>query len=330
MYGDRIWREWKIWFVTWAIITTIGIFTFLTHTQYEYFIERKFPRLGQTKYRVLYKLLQTLFILTPGALLVFFVFHQFNILGYRFQGEELKYGFLVGLWVNLTFGTLFEVEYILNKYKETAAEKELLEKLQLDQEFEQLKQKVNPHFLFNCFNALSSLITEDKNKAEKFLDELSKVYRYLLRNNEDGMSTLESEMKFIESYFQLLKTRHGDAVHLHVNIDEQYNYWLLPSLSLQLLLENAVKHNNVLKTSPLVIEITTTGNGWLSLKNNLQKKTSNADSSKLGLKNIREKYHLLNKPDIIIKETVAQFEVMLPLIENLEKLIPAGKTKQQQ
>jgi sensor histidine kinase YesM len=321
MYGDRVWNEWKIWMVTWIMITTIGTVTFLTHSQYEYFVERKFPSLSQTGYRIFYKLLETIFILTPAVLLIFFLFHVFHILGYRFRIENIKYGFLVGLWINLTFGALFEVDYILNKYKETAAEKELLEKLHLDQEFEQLKQKVNPHFLFNCFNTLSSLITEDKNKAEQFLDELSKVYRYLLRNNADGMSTLENEMKFIESYFKLLKTRYGEAVHLQSEIDLDYSNYLLPSLSLQMLVENVVKHNELSKNKPLTIEIVTKQNNQLLVRNNLQRRATAAPGNKIGLLNIMAKYDLLKQTGFEVMEADHHFVVVLPLISNGKKEI---------
>jgi sensor histidine kinase YesM len=314
MYGGRIWSEWRIWLVSWSIILIIGNFVFYIHTQYEYFVERKFPNLNQTKYRVILKLLENFIILSPGALLVLFLFDRLNILGYQLESSDLKYGFLIGLWINLIFGALFEVEYILSKYKETIAEKELLEKLQLDEEFDQLKQKVNPHFLFNCFNTLSSLISEDKNKAEKFLDELSKVYRYLLRNNEDGLSTLESEIKFIESYFQLLKTRHGDTVFLSLEINEKYLNYLLPSLSLQMLVENAVKHNALSKSNPLKIKIYTNNNALLFVKNNLQALTVKAVSSKVGLKNIQEKYGLLKNEGFEIIQNSEYFEVALPLI----------------
>jgi two-component system, LytTR family, sensor kinase len=327
MYNERMWNDWKVWLVTLSIVTTMGTVTFLAHTQYEYFIQEKFPSLEQTKYRVFFKLLENLVVITPGVLVIFYIFHQFKILGYQVKKDDLKYGFLVGLWVNLIFGTLFEVEYILNKYKETAAEKEMLEKLHLDQEFEQLKQKVNPHFLFNCFNTLSSLITEDKNKAEKFLDELSKVYRYLLQNNEEGLSTLQHEMKFIQNYFQLLKTRHGDAVQLQVNIDEQFNDFQLPSLSLQMLVENVVKHNSLSKNAPLVINIFTSSDNTLAVTNNLQRRSVPAPSNKVGLENIKSKYGLLKHKGFTVMDDEKNFTVVLPLISDNKTAINSATNK---
>src|SRR6185369_12914348 len=156
-------------------------------------------------------------------------------------------------------------------------------------EFETLKSQVNPHFLFNCFNTLSSLISEEPGQAEKFLDELSKVYRYLLRNNESGLSTVKSEIQFIKSYFELLKTRHGNAIQFQIEIDKRYDNYLLPSLSLQLLVENAVKHNALSKDQPLLIEIFTIAGNKLAVNNNLQRKTQKVLSNKVGLQNIRLK-----------------------------------------
>jgi LytS/YehU family sensor histidine kinase len=179
-----------------------------------------------------------------------------------------------------------------------------------------LKNQVNPHFLFNCFNTLSSLISENKEKAETFLNELSKVYRYLLRNNEDGLSTLENEMKFIRSYYGLLKTRHGESLEMTIDIDKRYYPYLLPSLTLQLLVENVVKHNQLARNQPLVIEIFTTAGNKLVVNNNLQRRTIKAPSNKVGLENIKAKYELLNQKGFQVMEDSKNFTVVLPLIWN--------------
>src|SRR5687767_1843575 len=206
LYGDRLFSDLRILFVAYPIIYFIGYFSWLGHSIYDYKLRTRFPSLSQTKKRIYYKVAVNLFIMTPSVLLIFFTFHWLNVFGYQLHPNDLKYGYLVGLSINIFFESLWEVIYIIDKYKEAAAEKEMIEKMQLQQEFENLKQKVNPHFLFNSFNTLSSLISEDKNQAVKFLDELSKVYRYLLRNNESGMSTVDEETNFIKSYSKLLQT----------------------------------------------------------------------------------------------------------------------------
>jgi LytS/YehU family sensor histidine kinase len=223
---------------------------------------------------------------------------------------------------------MWESDYTFKQWKDSLAEKEKLQQLTLQQEFETLKSQVNPHFLFNCFNTLSSLIAEDRKQAEVFLDELSKVYRYLLRNNEDGLSSLQTEIKFIQSYYRLLKTRHGDAVDLSVEIDKKYEQYLLPSLTLQMLVENAVKHNVLSKNKPLVIDIFTTAGSKLVVSNNLQLRTLKVPSNKIGLDNIKTKYDILNQPGFQVLKDQKTFSVVLPLIWNKiadEKIISLDK-----
>jgi len=195
LYGDRLWHEWRIWVVTYTIIYIIGYASWRMHYVYDYYVMTRFPSLKQTGKRVLYKAPVNLLVMTPSVLLILLVFQWFHIMGYHIEKHDVLYGILAGIGVNIIFESLWEVIYIIERYKEAAMEKEMIEQMQLRQEFDNLKQKVNPHFLFNSFNTLSSLISEDKEQAEKFLDELSKVYRYLLRNNESGMSTVEEETR---------------------------------------------------------------------------------------------------------------------------------------
>jgi LytS/YehU family sensor histidine kinase len=222
----------------------------------------------------------------------------------------------VGVALTLVATSMWEADYLMKQWKGSLTEKETMEQLTIQQEFEQLKSQVNPHFLFNCFNTLSSLITENRKQAEAFLNELSKVYRYLLRNNEDGLTTLQTEIKFIESYYTLLKTRHGDAVQINIETDRKYDRYLLPSLSLQLLVENAVKHNVLSKGHPLIIDIFTTTGNKLVISNNLQLRSIKAPSNKIGLVNIRQKYQLLNHSGFQVLQDNKNFSVVLPLIWN--------------
>jgi two-component system LytT family sensor kinase len=324
LYDDRIFKDWKIWIISFPIIWVIGLGSWYMHEQYDHFIRVRLPELSQTFKRNLFKVLIYLLVMTPSVLLIFFVYDYFHILGYKIQIGDLRQGLLVGLCVNIIFETLWEVLYIIDKYKESLAERELLEQMSIEQEFENLKNQVNPHFLFNCFNTLSSLISEDKEKAEVFLDELSKVYRYLLRSNEDGFATLENEIKFIDSYCKLLKTRHGDGLQISIEIDKKYNPYLVPSLSLQLLVENAVKHNVVSKQDPLNIEIFTTSGKQLVVNNNLQRKQKKETSTKIGLNNIRAKYKLLQQDGFQIVEGEKNFMAVLPLVWNQQ---PVGDPK---
>lgn len=315
LYDDRIFHDIKPWLVTYPIVYAMGYISWRMHYVYNHYIRSKYSSLKDTSKRVLYTIPVNILVMTPSVLLITYFFHWLGILGYTIQENDLKYAYLLGLGVNIIFESLWEVIYIIEKYKESASEKEMMEQLQLRQEFDHLKQKVNPHFLFNSFNTLSSLIMEDKNQAEKFLDELSKVYRYLLRNNESGMSTVEQEMKFIQSYARLLTTRHGEGFRLDMDIDPAFKDREIPSLTLQLLVENAVKHNVVSKSQPVHVDIHSTPDGYLIVNNNLNKKTRLVnESTGIGLVNIREKYRLLNRPDVKIEQTPERFTVAIPLL----------------
>ncbi|MCG7855731.1 sensor histidine kinase [Flavihumibacter sp.] len=313
LYDERFYKDPRTWFIAPPLIFLLGMGSWYLHYQYDHFIRSRYPELNQTKSRVMYKLLTNLLVMTPSILLILVIFHLFEILGYRYDPQDLKGFLLVGLCINIIFETLWEVIYTIDKYKESLAEQELLEQMSLGQEFENLKSQVNPHFLFNCFNTLSGLISEDKKKAEQFLNELSKVYRYLLRNNENA-STLESELAFIESYCQLLKTRHGDGLQINFEIDRKYYPYTLPANSLQLVVENAVKHNIISKEQPLVLEIFTTSAKQLVINNNLQRKLKMETSTKIGLQNIRSKYKLLRHDGFQVIEGQKNFMVVLPLV----------------
>jgi hypothetical protein len=316
LYEDRLFHDGKIWLFSFPLLYLIGIGSWRSQVGIQNWIHFKFPGLKQTRRRIV--MLATLIVpvMSASVTVIIYTWDYFSVLGYHLKNHDLQYILLVGFCVNLIFVTLYELDYVVERLKETVVEKESLKQQALQHEFDALKNQVNPHFLFNCFNTLSSLISEDKKKAEMFLNELSKVYRYLLRNNEDGLSTVENEMKFIQSYYGLLKTRHGEALQLTIDIDRRYYPYLLPSLTLQLLVENVVKHNQLAKNHPLMIEIFTTAGNQLVVNNNLQRRTIKAPSNRVGLENIKAKYELLNQRGFQVMEDGKNFTVVLPLIWN--------------
>ncbi len=314
LYEKRLWEEPKIWLFSVPLVFLIGVLSWYCHVLYADFTEKKYPSLKESRQRIMMKILIVVFVMAPSITFIFFIYDSFHILGYNLQLYHIPRGMLVGFCVNIIFETLYEADYMFTKYKESAAEKETIMQLAINQEFDTLKSHVNPHFLFNCFNTLSSLITVDKQRAAQFLDELSKVYRYLLRNNEEGLSTVENEMKFINSYYKLLQTRHGAAVELNVQIDKHYYPYLLPSLTLQLLVENAVKHNSLSKNHPLMIDIFTTVGNKMVVINNLQRRALKPLGNGVGLANIQSKYHLLKQPGFQRIEDEKNFTVVLPLM----------------
>ena len=183
-------------------------------------------------------------------------------------------------------------------------------------DYASLKYHVNKHFLFNCFNTLSSLISEDRQRAEAFLNDLSKVYRYVFQCREDSISTVANEILFINSYYALLQTRHGSAVQFRFRVEKLYEPFLLPALSLQLLVENVLKHNILSKTKPLTIEIFATAGNKLIVSNNLQRRCMTCPATGVGLDSIAAKYEQLKIPGFLVREDEKNFTVELPLIPN--------------
>ena len=315
LFGDRIWSEARIWLFSFPIIYAQGFCSWYLHIITMHFYRVWFPHMKQAIYRLVLLFFTHVALTSLTFASLFYGYAYFNFLGYEFNGAQLELSILVAIALTLVATTGWEAEYIIKKWKESLAEKEQLEQMALQYEFETLKSQVNPHFLFNCFNTLSSLITEDPERAEIFLNDLSKVYRYLLRNNEDGLSTLQNELNFINSYFELLKTRHGDCIQLQIEVDKKYNNYLLPSLTLQLLVENAVKHNVISKQHTLSVEIFSMPGNKLAVNNNLQRKP-NVHSNKVGLSNIKLKYELLQQQGFKILEDQRNFTVILPLMWN--------------
>ncbi len=314
LYGERIWHEQRIWLICLPLSLVTIFLSGKVHDWHEKRVQTLYPEIQDSPKRIFHKVLIMLTFMPIVNQGLLFCLDHYAVLGYEWQWmHSVKIFFLILSW-DLMFKAWYEWEYITKRYQATKAEREMLAELSVSQELDALKSQINPHFLFNCFNTLSSLITVDKSRAEMFLNELSKVYRYLLRSNAEDLSSLKNEVQFIESYFKLLQTRHGDAVRLNIQVNKEYENYFLPSLSLQLLVENVVKHNMMSKNKPLVIDIFTTAGNQLVVNNNLQRRIVKALSNRVGLENIRYKYELLRQAGFQVMEDEKNYTVVLPLI----------------
>lgn len=209
---------------------------------------------------------------------------------------------------------IFEVSHYIKQLKITIAEKERLEKENMRAQLEGLKTQVSPHFLFNSFNALQSLIDSDTNKAKEFLHELSGVYRYVLENNSQMVVEVKSELQFIRSYIYLNQIRFGENLHFETSISADALKKFIPPLTLQMLIENAIKHNIISSSKPLHIQIRSTDD-TLVVENNLQLRTERTLSTGIGLHNLEERYFLIchKKPNFTIENN--KYLAVVPLIE---------------
>jgi two-component system, LytTR family, sensor kinase len=316
LFEERLWQDHRIWLFSFPVIAIASLGSWYTHILVMHWLRERFSDWRQTTARVLILGFSHIILTALTFSVFFYSYDYFQFLDYEFNLDNYTTALMISIALTMVATTLWEADYIFSKWKETLAEKERLQQLNIMREFDSLKNQVNPHFLFNCFNALSSLINEDKKQAEVFVDELSKVYRYLLKSNQDGLSTLENEIKFINSYFKLLQTRYGDGLQMQIEVDKRYLQYLIPSLTLQMLVENAVKHNVVLKRNPLTIDIFTAAGNLLVVNNNLQPRqsTSASKSGKVGLENIKTKYQLMNMPGFQVMKDNKNFSVVCPLI----------------
>ncbi len=247
------------------------------------------------------------------------VFYNGNTLE-QFLTNETWAGYSFGLWVTLTIVITFHVTYFYTKYqKKKVNESQIVAKTE-SAKFESLKNQLDPHFLFNSLNVLTSLIDENPRQAEKFTTKLSKVYRYVLEHKDKDLIPLEEELGFAKSYMELLKMRFEDGISFNIPDSVSNPELKILPLSLQLLLENAVKHNVITSKNPLEIKIYEE-EGCLIIENNVSPKASLGKSTKVGLQNITQRYSLISKEKVEITNKNNIFKVKLPLLTQEIKIM---------
>jgi len=253
------------------------------------------------------------------AMLTFFYDYLFSF----FTDSTLQFPEITGnkrIYVLLLRGVLvsglfYFINYYLHVFAESQKSKlevEQLKQAQLAANLSSLKEQLSPHFLFNTLNTLSSL-TQEKT-VKDYVAELANVYRYVLQYKELDTATLQQEILFIESYLYILKTRLENAIDVTINVDNTVMSSKIPPLTLQLLIENAIKHNVASASRQLKIEIKNTTDNFLVISNNFQPKKSVQASTGTGLGNVLQRYHLLFNKEILIEKTDTSFTIKLPII----------------
>jgi two-component system, LytTR family, sensor kinase len=228
--------------------------------------------------------------------------------------KELVFSALVVyLLINIAANSGIIGNHFFNEWKQSLVKQSLLEKEKSQVHFENLKNQLNPHFLFNSLSSLNSLIDDNPMLTSKFLQQLSKVYRYLLENNQTDYVTLETEVNFVKNYISLLNTRFGRGLEVTMQQAPEFATLKIIPVTLQVLVENAIKHNITYEDSPLKIHIYTQ-NGYLVVQNNHQPKTRVEGSNKKGLNNLRDLYYYTTGKEAIIENTNGNFTVKIPLI----------------
>ncbi|MEO0896425.1 MAG: histidine kinase [Bacteroidota bacterium] len=211
------------------------------------------------------------------------------------------------------------IQYVLQSQRKTSRiflEKERLQTENFKSQLQVLQAKIDPHFLFNSLNTLRSMVRQTHENSEQFILSLSDFYRQTLTYNENTQLQLSEELKVLESYLFLMKNRNEDAIKVKFNIDESLHSFLLPTLALQIVVENCFKHNSMTASMPLYIEISSTDDGYIEVKNNLQPKFGEVESTGFGLSNLEKRYELMGiSQGIIIAPSDQHFTIRLKLIK---------------
>ena len=268
-------------------------------------------------------LIQVMVFLLLSALVLVALFSIYRLMGLIDSMYENKFtwAFIATGLICIFLSFLNEALNVLERWKTGLKETEQLKRNYKQGQLMGLKSQINPHVLFNSLNSLSGLIQEDTDQAEKFLDEMSKVYRYMLRNEEEPLVPLQTELQFIQSYFSLLKARYNEAIAYEIDLWQEDLEKQIPPLSLQVIVENAIFQNRISRDSPLIIRIASVRGGALVVSNNIQRKLMTEPFDyEAGVDNLVKKYQLMNQPPIEIKEEEGLRKIRLPFITQTEEV----------
>jgi len=296
-----------------------------------HYLEAKFTWKKHSKYRLIIGALGSVTLTMLGLVLLRFV-TIVVILGNPIESflndqsakSYYTFGLVITLLASLVFHAIFFYKALTEK---KVSEQQIVAKTETAK-YESLKSQIDPHFLFNSLNVLTSLIGENPKQAEKFTTKLSKVYRYVLEQKNKDLIELDEELHFAKTYMELLKMRFENAVTFNIPESASNSDLKILPLSLQLLLENTIKHNVVSEENPLKVTITEE-NGYLIVSNNYNPKTILEKGTKVGLKNIVDRYNLITLKKVLVEKSANQFIVKLPLLTQKTKTMETSNTSQQ-
>lgn len=303
------------WYVAFATITIITLLVWESSRLIEPFFKKLINRQkNKIKTLVLFFITGSLFttLITIGV--VFFVSMGLHNYSFKQTIIPLKLNLIYAWLANLLFHLLNAIKFYFTEYKTKWMEAEELKRISAQAELQLVKSQINPHFLFNNLNVLSALIMKNNEEANKFIEEFSKVYRYILNNHDKELVDIKTELEFIKPYIFLLQKRFDVGLDITIEVPEAYEKFYVIPASLQMLIENAIKHNVVSKAKPLHIDVHINGNNTIVVSNNLQLRQSVDNSTKIGLANIIKRYQLVSGKNVTVKNGSTDFTVALPLL----------------
>lgn len=272
----------------------------------------RFSWLSQPMYKVIALVVSNIFYTIPISVGLMTMWYVFALQAEADWGVIYKATALCVVCVVFITHT-YETVFLIKSWGTDKSKSEQLEKAKAQAELEALKNQIDPHFMFNSLNTLSHLIESDPLKAKQFNDDLAEVFRYILYHKDRDLVLLSEELLFAERYFSLIRIRFGNAVLFSVHSTVTADEFLLPPISLQILLENAIKHNEFSEERPMRISLHVSA-GTAVITNEIRPKSGRKQSSNTGLKNLNERYKLITEKEIDIRRTENTFTVQLPLL----------------
>lgn len=283
------------------------------------YLRNRFPEESQLFRRLSVSIIA--FLLTTGLFLrgALQLYEAFPWFDYNFSPKVFLWNYVALGIINIFLVFFMEGISRYQDWKKSLAETEALKTTYQQGRLNALKSQVNPHFLFNCLNTLSSLIQENEEQADIFLNEMTRVYRYLLRPDTEQLVDLETELQFIQSYTTLLHTRYGEALVIRTSLDQNNHGGKLPPLSLQVVIENIITENTLSRTQPLQIQISTEDRQCAFIRHNVQlKQAGGRAGGNSGMNNLMQKYELLGKPLTITVDEHEYRTIELPILSEKE------------
>lgn len=279
------------------------------------FMNRVLPWKGNVAKRIVVEVLLVFSFATLAQFVILSLFHSTFMAGMDVPLDAQLYfhNIIFGNTITLIVLAIIEGVYFFRRWKESIVAAERLEKESIQSQFANLRAQLDPHFMFNSLNVLSSLIKKDPAKAEQFVENFAMVYRYVLEVKDEMVVPLSKELQFIDAYLNLQKIRFGEALKVCKNVNGTHLRQYIAPLSLQEMVNNAIKHNEVSQEFPLEIKITSNGTGIL-VSNNLQPRNEKIISTGLGLENLRQRYKLLSgeEPEFQVRDQ--EYVARIPLI----------------
>ena len=313
IFGKRYFAEPALFVISKLITFPVLALYFLLLSHVAVLLRNRFPDEKRNTFRLTLAIgVFSLF----SFLLQTILFRTYDLIpffDYRYNEIDFAKAWVCLLVINVFLTFLLEGVSRFEQYKTTFQQTEKLQKEYAKSQMLGLKSQIAPHFLFNSLNTLSSLIQEDPEEAETFLNEMSKVYRHLLRNTEEYLVTLDTELSFIKSYTYLLKARYGEGFQVNINVAPGLRQHLLPPLTLQMIIENIITQNTISKREPLQIAISASPRS-LTVTNTIFTKLNAGSDRDAGLENISAKYQLLSQKGLTIATSETERTIYLPLI----------------